>query len=243
MLLFLAIAGTGWAVYDSMERIRSLHTEDQVFNFGEGSLDVNQQQVVSLDRVINEHLFGVVPVKVEKKVEKPKVKVVDAPKTRLNLTLTGIVTGSSPKMGYAMIEVSRGETSVVTVGNKIGKTGAILHAIEVDHILIEHQGNIEKLPLERDALDLGGTLDNEPEAVTVKELDLSAAELAVLTQVGESVEQESSIFQAGNQEGDSNIFSGENFTQSELQGQVQPLEASDEQLEDEENDEEEDEIQ
>ena len=77
--------------------------------------------------------------------------------------------------------------------------------------------------------------------VTVKELDLSAAELAVLTQVGESVEQESSIFQAGNQAGDSNIFSGENFTQSELQGQVQPLEASDEQLEDEENDKDEDE--
>jgi type II secretory pathway component PulC len=242
MLLILAFAGTGWAVYDSANRIRELHTEDQVFNFGDGSLQISDQQAVTLDRVINVHLFGVVPVKVEKQVEEPKVQIVDAPKTRLNLTLTGIVSGHSPELGFAMIEVSRGETSVVTVGNEIGKTGVTLHAIEADHVLINHQGKIEKLPLEREALGLGGTPDSEPAPVTVKELALSAAELAALTQVGESVEQESSAFRAGNVEDESNIFSDESFIQSESRSQIEPLQPGDESLatEGEEDEEEED---
>lgn len=227
MLLLLALAGTGWAVYDSANRIRNLHTDDQVFNFGDGSLQISDQQAVTLDRVINVHLFGVVPPKVEKKVEAPKVQVVDAPKTRLNLTLTGIVAGGSPDMAYAMIEVSRGETSVVTVGNEIGKTGATLHAIKVDHVLIDHKGKIEKLPLEREALGMGNTPDRAPAPVTVRELDLSAAELAALTQVGESVEQESPVFPAGSEEGESNIFSDESFIQSETQGQIEPVQPED----------------
>ena len=98
--------------------------------------------VTSLDRTINTHLFGVVPAK-PKKVEAPKPKVVEAPKTKLNLRLTGIISGSGNFPGFAMIEVSRNETSVVSVGSDIGKTGASLHAINSDHVLIDHRGNIE----------------------------------------------------------------------------------------------------
>ena len=213
MVLMLALGGTAWAVYDSYERIRSLHEEDQVITFGDGSTIAGESPAVvmtSLDRTINTHLFGVVPVKPEK-VEIPEPKVVEAPKTKLNLRLTGIISGSESFPGFAMIEVSRNETTVVSVGGEIGKTGASLHTIHSDHVLIDHRGNIEKIELER--LLLGGLSVASAGPVTVKELDLSAAELAALTQVSAPSEPRNDN-QAQNGQA-TNIFTDQNNQSAE----------------------------
>jgi general secretion pathway protein C len=159
-----------------------LVNDDQVLHFTETTIGAQVSEAISLNEVINAHLFGVQPVAVKKVVEQPKV--INAPKTRLNLKLTGLVASSSEEYGFAMIEIKRGETSVVGVGKEIGKTGARLHAIESDHILIDHRGKIEKLQLERDVLKVG-----EPDSIsseTIKQLNLTESELATLTQIGES---------------------------------------------------------
>jgi general secretion pathway protein C len=180
--LCLSLTATGWVMYDIYLRYPMLVNDDQVLHFGESAIGAQVSEAVSLNEVINAHLFGVQPVAAKKVVEQPKV--VNAPKTRLNLKLTGLVASSSEEYGFAMIEIKRGETSVVGVGKEIGKTGAKVHAIESDHILINHRGKIEKLQLERDILEVG-----EPDSIsseTIKQLNLTEAELAALTQIGEN---------------------------------------------------------
>jgi len=180
--LGLSLAATGWVIYDIYLRYPLLLNDDQVLHFGESSIVAQDNEAVTLDEVINAHLFGVQPVAVKKVVEQPKV--VNAPRTRLNLKLTGLVSSASEKYGYAMIEIKRGETSVIGVGKEIGKTGAKLHAIESNHILIDHRGKIEKLQLERDILKVA-----EPNSIsndTIKQLNLTEAELSALTQIAES---------------------------------------------------------
>ncbi len=123
------------------------------------------------------HLFDVQPAAA--KVVQPKV--INAPKTQMKLKLTGLVSASSTEFGYAMIEVKRCETSVVGVGQKIGKTSAKLHAIQGGHILIDYRGKIEKLQLEREILGFADT--NALSTETIKQLNLSVVELATLTQI------------------------------------------------------------
>lgn len=178
--LGLAIAALLWVVYDVTMRFRALNSEDQELHFGDGSTDEVTNASVSFKEVINAHLFGVEPVAA--KVDKPKV--VNAPKTRLKLKLTGLISTSASEFGYAMIEVSRGETNVVGVGKEIGKTGAKLHAIEPDHILIDHRGKIEKLQLERQILGINE--ENDLSSETIKQLNLTESELAALIEIGDT---------------------------------------------------------
>jgi type II secretory pathway component PulC len=215
-MLLLALAGTGWAAYDASLRLKTLNMQDQQFNFGSSSISGSVTSEDSLEGVIRQHLFGVipVPVKAEKKVVEPP-KVVNAPKTKLNLILTGIISSSGSGPSFVMIEISRGETGLVALGNNIGKTGATLHAIESDHILINRGGVIEKLSLERNQLGLDSV--SSVESMTVKEVALSAAELSVLSEVGQVSTNEFSnpLLEAEKEQ----EFSDESFIQSELAGQ------------------------
>ena len=216
-MLLIALAGTAWAAYDASLRLKSLNSQDQQFNFGASTVSGSVNSEDSLEGVIRQHLFGVIPipVKVEKKIVAPP-KVVNAPKTKLNLILTGIISSSGSGPSFAMIEISRGETGLVAVGNNIGKTGATLHSIESDHILIDRGGEIEKLSLERNQLGLDSV--SSVESMTVKEVELSAAELSVLSEVGQVSENEVSnpLLEAEKEQ----EFSDESFIQSELAGQV-----------------------
>ncbi len=180
MVLGLSIAMALWVVFEMTNRLRELSVEDQVLHFGEDSADPQLPQSLTLDSVINAHLFGLPPT--EKKVVVPKV--VNAPITELNLILSGLVIGPTLDSGYALIEVARGETSIVNIGQKIGKTGAVLHGIEADHILIERGGKIEKLEMDREVL---GSANQESISMnTIKPLNLSEAELSALTEIGEA---------------------------------------------------------
>ena len=229
LILIFALAGTSWAAYDAFSRLKTLNTQDQQFNFGDSTISGSVASDYSLENVIRQHLFGVVPVPVavEKKVVEPP-KVVNAPKTKLNLVLTGIISSSGSGPSFAMIEISRGETGLIAVGNNIGKTGATLHSIEIDHILIDRDGAIEKLSLERNQLGLDSVLPVE--SMTVKEVELSAAELSVLSEVGQVSANEvtNPLLEAEKEQ----EFSDESFIQSELAGQVEIEDEYDEDDED-----------
>ena len=151
----------------------------QRFTFGAGPTATISGRA-DLSQVADAHIFGTVPP-----VAKPAVQVepepVEAPKTRLALKLTGVITSPLPDAGRAMIEIKRGETGVVRVGEEIGKTGATLHAVFKDHILIEHRGKRERLEIIRPEMgitDLRNQNDN-----TVKALNINVSEFEALARV------------------------------------------------------------
>lgn len=180
LLLLGALAGLGYSGYEVYRRHLQAPAE-QAFSFGAVTRATSGQEV-GMEQIINAHIFGVVPPKPAPKKEKPKV--VEAPKTKLNLLLTGVVTSPDPEGGMAMIEIQRGQTSVVRVGADIGKTGASLREVFADHILIERQGALEKLPIERETLnltDLAAGNDN-----TISQLNINVAEFEALAAVDPS---------------------------------------------------------
>lgn len=109
----------------------------------------------NIDEIIKQHVFGVVPKVVEaREPEVVKIEATPAPKTRLNIKLTGIIDGSTAQSGMAMMEVDRGRTIVVAVGEKIDKTDAVLHQVLPGEILIDRDGSIESVKMVRKTLSI-----------------------------------------------------------------------------------------
>ena len=109
----------------------------------------------NIQQIIDAHVFGVEPE--APKLEPVAVKTEPAmpvPKTRLNIKLTGIIDSDSPENGIAMLEVDRGRTLVVSVGEKIGKTDAILHQVLPGEVLLDRGGTIESVKMVRKTLSL-----------------------------------------------------------------------------------------
>ncbi len=174
----VVLAGVGYDVYKRHIAPR----EPQHFHFGSVQQSAEAGRV-ELTEIIDAHIFGVVPV-AKKKIKVLKPEVVEAPETRLNLTLTGVITASNPLHRRAMIEVKRGQTSVVQVGAEIGKTGATLNAVFADYILIEHRGKLEKLVLERSLLKLSDRAAQNKQ--TISALNINIAEFEALAEVDPS---------------------------------------------------------
>lgn len=114
-----------------------------------------------IKQIVGKHIFGKVPVAPKQQVvskSKPKPKVV--PKTPLKIALTGIIDGATPETGMAMLEVERGKTIVIAVGEKIGKTDATLHQVLPGEVLIDRGGTIESVKMVRKTLSLA-SLDDQ----------------------------------------------------------------------------------
>ena len=74
-------------------------------------------------------------------------QVQDAPETKLNLTLSGVVAASDPKVAAAIIENS-GKQETYGVGDKIKGTRAQLHQVYADRVILKQSGRMETLMLE-----------------------------------------------------------------------------------------------
>lgn len=100
----------------------------------------------SLDNLLAAHLFGKFQ---EKSVEPAPVAVVtDAPKTNLNVKLTGVVaTKNQPEQGTAIIE-SNGVEQVYAVDEQIEGTNASLKQVLEDRVLLQVSGRFETLMLD-----------------------------------------------------------------------------------------------
>lgn len=72
--------------------------------------------------------------------------VTDAPETRLNLVLAGVVATTSPEFGTAIIE-NKGTQEVYGVGEKIEGTKASLRQVQKDRVIIRNNGRDETLML------------------------------------------------------------------------------------------------
>ncbi|MCE2573538.1 type II secretion system protein GspC [Motilimonas eburnea] len=92
------------------------------------------------------HLFGEfnkVVAKPKPVVQKPK----EAPKTKLNVKLTGVLASTIPKNAMAIIE-DRGRQDTYFIGNTIGNTGAVLKEVQPDRVILEYRGDLQTLMLD-----------------------------------------------------------------------------------------------
>jgi general secretion pathway protein C len=90
------------------------------------------------------HLFG------EPKKEQPvKAKPVDAPETRLKLTLSGVFASDEPERARAIVGDPRGQEESYAVGDPL-PGGATLSEIYPDRIILERGGRFETLRLPKE---------------------------------------------------------------------------------------------
>jgi len=104
--------------------------------------------------------------------EKEQPKLVDAPKTKLNLDLQGVFTAEDEAESSAIIAQKGKSGELYQIGDKL-PGNATLHAVFDDHVLIKRSARIEKLPFldnalagqfqsvsDSDAIEPGGVADS-----------------------------------------------------------------------------------
>lgn len=92
-------------------------------------------------------LFGVYEAP---SVAVPAQPVLDAPDTRLDLTLTGIVAATDGRASRALIARGNGEEQPYAVGDMI-QPGVILEQIHADRVILSRNGALETLRLDKDS--------------------------------------------------------------------------------------------
>lgn len=85
------------------------------------------------------HLFGEANVV-------PRVGAIDAPETRLNLTLRGIAASGSREYARALIAGPDAKEKVYAIGAEV-PGGALVHEIHADRVLLNRRGTLETLRL------------------------------------------------------------------------------------------------
>lgn len=97
----------------------------------------------SIANIVDANLFG----QYQREVVAEKQEVKDAPKTRLNLILVGVVSSSDPTKSLAVVS-NRGAQETVGVDEMITGTRAKVVSVLPDRIIIENAGRDETLMLE-----------------------------------------------------------------------------------------------
>ncbi len=94
-------------------------------------------------KINRSNLFG--KYQTEKKVVVKQTT--DAPKTKLRLTLTGLIAASDPNLAMAIIE-NNGRQDSYFIESPVDRTGAVLKEIQTDRVIIEYRGRLETLMLD-----------------------------------------------------------------------------------------------
>ena len=104
----------------------------------------------SVDVIIEHNLFGVADAE-DAPVEQ---EIIDAPETRLNLTLKGIYAAGLPEISRAIIAEGNNDEQIYAVGDRI-PGNATIENIYMDRVIIRRGGNLEALRLPRSDEDNG----------------------------------------------------------------------------------------
>jgi len=93
-------------------------------------------------KIANKHVFGETNAEPEAKVIK------DAPKTRLDLVLRGVLAHNPMDKALALISRGNGRQDVYAIGDSLPGNAELVE-IHSDRVIIEYQGRYETLPLEQ----------------------------------------------------------------------------------------------
>jgi general secretion pathway protein C len=105
---------------------------------------ISPAQAVSVERIVQSHLFGQPSTVVEQVV----IEQEDAPDTQLSLELRGTITATEERQALAIIAERGGAERVYFVGDAV-PGGATLHAVHLDRVLLRRAGRLEALRLPR----------------------------------------------------------------------------------------------
>lgn len=112
---------------------------------GSSTASAAQSARLDLSSLYNSHLFGRYQADVVAPVAKPKLE--DAPKSRLNVVLVGVVTSSTAEKSLAVI-AKGGKQATYGVNEVIEGTQAKLVQVQPDRIIVENSGRNETVMLE-----------------------------------------------------------------------------------------------
>lgn len=101
----------------------------------------------NIGQIVSAHLFGT------KIVKKQPVAQKVVPKTNLRLRLVGILSSDADNgVARALIALESGVAKSYAVGDAIDRTDSTLHSVESGRVLLDRNGRIETLELERKIL-------------------------------------------------------------------------------------------
>lgn len=118
------------------------------------------------------NLFGNYTEKSARPVNQVSDEVKDAPETKLNLTLSGVVASNDKDIAVAVIENS-GKQNTLGIGDKIEGTRAILEQVYFDRVIIKHAGKLETLML--DGIKYNKNVATSPSQAKVKTTSQSSS--------------------------------------------------------------------
>lgn len=111
---------------------------------------------VSLRKVSQYHLFG------EANKQTAVVsKIINAPDTRLKLTLKGIFAASDANNAIAIISGGNGDDKTYHIGDAVSG-GAVLHAVYSDRVILKRNGQLETLRLPKPKLESSAITTSYP---------------------------------------------------------------------------------
>jgi len=109
---------------------------------------------INTERLQQQHLFGEKQIATKPVVEQTVVaSVTSAPKTRLKLTLVGIVAASTPQNSSVIID-RKGTQNSYFIDSEIDGTSAVITHIYQDRIILDVKGSMQTLML--DGVDILG---------------------------------------------------------------------------------------
>jgi len=135
---------------------------------------------VNLDSVIGANLFGVYQAE-------GAVDLANAPDTRLNLVLLGILSGRGQEDSRALIGDGAGEEKPYAIGDDVAR-GTTLEAIYPDRVILMRGGKAETLRLNKDQPSAAGVAASPSQPVA----DISEDTASTLTAVRDQVLQDPS---------------------------------------------------
>lgn len=142
LVLAYALAGISWRLWPQSPA----NIGTQLLAVPLTSATAAAQPGAGLATVAALHLFGE-PAAVQ---AAPTQNVIDAPETRLSLTLKGIVSGAA---GIALIAEGSANEEVYRVGDAL-PGGAMLHEVLADKVILQRGGRFETLTLPRERAEL-----------------------------------------------------------------------------------------
>ncbi len=110
-----------------------------------GAADRDSEVAIDVDTIASAHLFG--EQNLADEGQAVAAEIINAPETRLNLVLTGIVSNTESGRSRALIESEGNEQGSYAVGNAV-TSGVDLHAIYANRVILDRNGRFETLTLE-----------------------------------------------------------------------------------------------
>jgi general secretion pathway protein C len=169
LVLMALTAWAAWQAADLTWRIVETAVSEPTLPVAEQVSSNNGSQRVDIDRVANWHLFGVAT----DDADQANIETIDAPETRLNLQLQGILAAEDDAPSLAIIR--SGQTEKIYARGDTVSGGARVHAILADRVILRRSGQLETLRLPR----LGDKLEGIEiaESAPAEEVDTAPLEI------------------------------------------------------------------